>query len=155
MPRITLETRINVPVAACFDLARDIDAHAETTRFTGERAVAGVMHDKMGAGGTVTFEARHLGVRQRLSSRMTLFDPPYAFADEMTQGAFRSLTHVHEFRAVTGGTVMRDTLTWVSPLGMLGHVADRLFLVRYMRHFLARRNRNLKEIAEARKGDCL
>ncbi len=151
MPYIILETRIDVPVDVCFDLARDIDVHAETTRQTGERAVAGVMHGKIGAGDTVTFEARHLGVRQRLSSRMTQFDPPHLFADEMTQGAFKSLTHVHEFMAIPTGTLMRDTITWVSPLGVLGTIADTLFVTRHMRNFVTQRNQRLKEIAEARQ----
>ncbi len=151
MPRVILETRIDVPVPVCFDLARDIDVHAETTRQTGERAVAGVMHGKIGAGDTVTFEAKHLGVRQRLSSRMTQFDAPHLFADEMTQGAFQSLTHVHEFLAIPTGTLMRDTITWVSPLGMLGVLADKLFLERHMRRFIMQRNQKLKEIAEARE----
>ncbi len=150
MPRVILETRIDVPIGVCFDLARDIDVHALTTAQTGERAVAGVMHGKIGAGDTVTFEARHLGVRQRLSSRMTQFDAPHVFADEMTQGAFKSLTHVHEFFAVPGGTLMRDTITWVSPLGVLGAIADKLFLTRHMRNFVTQRNQKLKEIAEAR-----
>jgi len=148
MPHVVLETRIDVPIDVCFDLARDIDVHAETTRQTGERAVAGVMHGKIGAGDTVTFEARHLGVRQRLSSRMTQFDAPHVFADEMTAGAFKSLTHVHEFFAVPTGTLMRDTITWVSPLGMLGVLADKLFLERHMRRFVTQRNQRLKEIAE-------
>lgn len=150
MPQVVLETRIDVPIDTCFDLARDIDVHAETTRQTGERAVAGVLHGKIEAGDTVTFEAKHLGVRQRLSSRMTQFDPPHLFADEMTEGAFKSLTHVHEFFAVPTGTLMRDTLTWVSPLGVLGTIADRLFLTRHMRNFVTQRNQKLKEIAEAR-----
>ncbi len=150
MPHVILETRINVPIEVCFDLARDIDVHAETTRQTGERAVAGVMHGKIGAGDTVTFEAKHLGVRQRLSSRMTQFDPPNVFADEMIEGAFQSLTHVHEFFAVPEGTLMRDTITWVSPLGLLGTLADKLFLERHMRNFVTERNRKLKEIAESK-----
>lgn len=150
MPTIRLETPINVPVQTCFDLARSIDLHPRTTAPTRERAVAGRTTGLFGAGDTVTFEAVHLGVRQRLSSRMTEFEPPFAFADEMTRGAFRSLTHRHEFAALPdGGTRMTDTLSFTSPLGMLGRLADLLFLERYMRRFLESRNRELKRIAES------
>ncbi len=67
----------------------------------------------------------------------------------MLSGAFQSLRHVHTFTAIDGGTLMRDRLEWTSPLGLLGILADRLFLERYMRRFLVIRNRNLKAIAEA------
>ena len=44
---------------------------------------------------------------------------------------------------------MRDRLEWKSPLGILGKIADALFLRRYMLRFLVTRNRNLKAIVEA------
>lgn len=97
----------------------------------------------------MTFEATHFGVRQRLTAHVTAFEPPFLFADEMTRGAFASLTHRHEFApAPDGGTRMTDTLEFTSPLGVLGVLADRLFLERYMRRFLEGRNRELKRIAE-------
>jgi len=43
---------------------------------------------------------------------------------------------------------MRDTLTWVSPLGPLGVIADRLFLYSYLSRFLKRRNQQLKSHIE-------
>lgn len=150
MPTIQLETRINVPIQICFDLARSIDLHPRTVPRTRERAIAGRTSGLIGAGETVTFEAVHLGIRQRLSSRITEFDAPHVFADEMTQGAFQSLRHRHAFAALAdGGTLMTDTLEFTSPLGLLGLIADRLFLERHMRRFLLSRNRELKRIAES------
>ena len=52
------------------------------------------------------------------------------------------------FAKIEGGTLMRDRLEWTSPLGVLGHLADALFLERYMLRFLVTRNRNLKAIIE-------
>lgn len=150
MPIICLETRISVPIQTCFDLARDIGLHTKTVAWTRERAVAGRTKGLFGPGDTVTFEALHLGMRQRLTARMAEYRPPFLFSDEMTQGAFRRLTHRHEFSALPdGGTLMMDTLDFTSPWGVLGIVADRLFLERYMRRFLERRNRELKRIAES------
>ena len=64
----------------------------------------------------------------------------------MIRGAFQSLSHTHEFEANANGTLMRDRLEFRSPLGVLGRIADALFLERYMRRFLETRNRNLKRI---------
>jgi len=81
-------------------------------------------------------------------SRITQFQRPTLFADEMVRGAFRTLRHTHTFEASGSGTVMRDHLEFTSPLGPLGKIADTLFVERYMRRFLQTRNANLKRIAE-------
>ena len=44
--------------------------------------------------------------------------------------------------------VMRDTLTWRSPLGVLGRIADVLVVRRHMRVFLTRKQAELKTCAE-------
>jgi len=148
VPVIRIETLIHAPPDRCFDLARDVEAHVGSTARTHERAVAGVTSGLLGPGDEVTWEAVHLGVRQRLTARITRFDRPNAFEDEMVRGAFRSFTHRHEFRPVDGGTLMIDTFRYASPLGILGALADRLFLERYMRRLLTERNAYLKRVAE-------
>jgi ligand-binding SRPBCC domain-containing protein len=148
MPVIMIETLILAPPQRCFDLARDIDVHCQTTSSTRERAVAGVTSGLIGAGQTVTFEAVHFGVRQRLTSKITDFDAPHRFVDEMVEGAFASLRHVHEFEARGKHTLMRDTLEWRSPLGVLGKIADTLFLRAYMTRFIKQRGESLRRIAE-------
>ncbi len=149
MPTIILETLIAAPVERCFDLARDIGLHCASTNGTHEKAIAGVTTGLIGSGETVTFEATHFGVRQRLTSRITEFDRPHYFVDEMLHGAFHSLHHRHEFEPTPTGTRMRDTMTFVSPLGPLGLLADALFLKSYMTRFLQERNAHLKAVAES------
>jgi ligand-binding SRPBCC domain-containing protein len=106
----------------------------------------------MGLGDTVTWEATHFGVRQRLTARLTRFERPRLFEDEMVRGAFRSFTHTHEFRPAGAGTVMVDTFRYTAPLGVLGLLADRLFLERYMRRLLTERAAFLKRAAEGIPG---
>ena len=148
MTTITVETYINAPIKTCFDLARDITIHCQTSASTQERAVAGVISGLIGMGQEVTFEGVHFGIRQRLTARVVEFDRPYRFVDEMLKGAFKSLRHIHEFSPEGLGTMMKDTLIWTSPLGVLGKVADKLFLEAHMRQFLVARNAHLKQIAE-------
>ena len=149
MPHIHVETLIAAPAARCFDLMRDVAAHTTTTGSSNERAVAGKTTGLLGEGDEVTWEARHFGVRQRLSVRVTRCEPPRIFEDQQVRGAFASFTHRHEFRPTDGGTVMIDDFRYRSPLGPLGQLADVLFLERYMRDFLVERARGLKELAEA------
>ena len=153
MPTIELSTVIRAPRERVFDLARSIDAHQDTTRATEERAVAGVTRGLIGMGDEVTWEARHFGVRQRLTVRVTAFERPKHFQDIMISGAFKSMLHDHEFAEHPTGTLMRDRFQFTSPLGLLGRMVDWLFLQGYMRRFLVRRNEVLKRLAESPEGD--
>jgi ligand-binding SRPBCC domain-containing protein len=149
MPVIVLRTRVAAPLARCFDLARDVELHQRSTAASRERAVAGVTAGLLGAGDEVTWEATHFGVRQRLTSRITEFNPPNRFVDEMVRGAFARFRHEHQFLSLPDGTEMVDIFDYTSPLGPLGRVADRLFLKRYMTRLLRERNAYLKRAAES------
>lgn len=149
MPVIVLRTRVGAPPSRCFDLARDVDLHQRSTAASRERAVAGVTSGLLGPGDEVTWEATHFGLRQRLSSRITEFDPPRRFVDEMVRGAFRRFRHEHQFLPAQGGTEMIDVFDYTSPLGPLGSLGDLLFLRRYMTRLLRDRNAYLKREAES------
>ena len=147
MPVIRIETPIEAPPERCFDLARSVEAHLQSTAKTGERAVGGVTSGLIGPGETVTWEAVHFGVRQRLTSRITRFERPRLFVDEMVRGAFRSFVHTHAFVPTERGTLMIDTFDYRSPFGPL---VDLLFLKRYVRSLLKERALFLKGLAETK-----
>lgn len=148
MPQIILETFINAPAETCFDLIRDIRVHTQTTAQTNKRAIAGVVGGKIGLGQTVTFEGKHFGMRQRLTVEVVEFERPWLFVDEMTEGRFKSFRHVHEFVPSDGGTLLRDTLMWTSPLGIIGRIVDKLLLELHLLNLVSKRNQMLKQIAE-------
>ena len=149
MPRIELSLHVAAPAERCFDLARSVDAHAWSTAGTGERAIAGRTSGLLVLGDEVTWSARHLGVRQELTSRITAFDRPNHFRDVMVRGAFARFDHDHYFDTENGGTLLRDVFDYRAPLGPLGSLAERLFLTAYMRGFLMERLRQLKALAES------
>ncbi len=149
MPLIELSTLIRAPRGRVFDLARSIDAHQDSTGGTEERAVGGVTRGLIGMNQEVTWEARHFGIRQRLTVRVTAFERPRHFQDIMISGAFRSMTHDHTFDEHPEGTLMKDRFEFTSPMGILGTIAERLFLCSYMRRFIIRRNTVLKQLAES------
>jgi len=150
MARFRIETRIAAPIELCFDLARDIDFHTGSLESTGERAVAGRTTGLIGLGESVTWEARHLGVRQQLTAEVTVFDRPTYFRDVMTAGAFRSFAHDHRFEVCDGNTIMIDDVEFQSPFGPLGKMVDFLFMTGYLRRLLEARSIVLKQEAEGR-----
>ena len=148
MPTITVETLVHASLERCFDAARDLDLHVSSMAQTAERAVAGRTSGLIELGEHVTWEARHFGVRQRFTSRITAFDRPRYFQDSMIRGAFHSFVHDHYFETVQGATLMRDVLTFSSPLGPLGAIVDKLVMAAYLRRLLAARNDVIKQVIE-------
>ena len=151
MVHLRVSTWIAAPPRVCFDLARDVDAHLASAADTGERAVTGKTSGLLGLGDEVIWQARHLGVTQRLTSRITAFDPPNYFRDRMTRGAFRSFEHDHHFVPQNGGTEMIDVLRFAAPLGPVGWLVERTLLAPHLRRFLTRRGAALKQMAEAQR----
>lgn len=152
MPTLVLTTEVAAPHQRCFDLARCVEFHCYSMRHTGERAVAGTTSGLLTLHDQVTWEGRHFLIRQRLTSRITAFNPPHSFVDEMVTGAFHSFHHEHRFDALSPTTPIltrvTDTFTFRSPLGPLGHLADALFLTRSMRTLLQNHQHTLKATLE-------
>jgi ligand-binding SRPBCC domain-containing protein len=148
MPTIRLETYINAPPERCFDLSLSVDMHAQSQAYVHERPIAGVMAGAMHLGDTVTWEAVHFGIKQHLTSQITKYERPSRFTDEMVAGPFQQMHHIHVFVPQPSGTLMIDVFTFRAPLGVLGRLAETLFLTRYMKELLLTRNRYLKQVAE-------
>lgn len=149
MPVIELQTVIKAPIERCFDLARSIDLHRLSVAHTNEKAIAGVTSGLIGLDEEVTWRAKHFGVTQMLSVHITQYDRPYHFRDAMLSGAFKRFDHDHFFTTVEQGCLMCDVFDYTSPFGILGILADRLFLERYMKKLLITRNAIIKRVAES------
>ena len=152
MPKIIIETLVKAPIELVFDMSRDIDLHKYTSRHTNEEAISGVTSGHIGLGQQVTWKAKHFGITQKLTVEITKMEFPTFFQDEMVKGAFKSFIHEHHFIKEENGTKVIDIFNYTSPLGILGKLADKLFLKRYMTSFLEKRNRILKEEAEKGSG---
>jgi ligand-binding SRPBCC domain-containing protein len=114
-----------------------------------EEAIAGVTSGLIDLGQKVTFRARPLGVWQTLTSCITALERPYYFRDSMVEGIFRRFDHDHFFVAQGEHTIMVDLFDYTSPLGVVGTLADKLFIRHTLERLLKERNRKIKEIAES------
>ncbi len=149
MPIIKIELTVNAPVERVFDLARCIDLHEATMLKHKEKAIGGVTKGLIEMGESITWEATHFGIKQKLTSKITAFERPKHFRDSMVEGAFGRFDHDHFFEQRSELTLMKDTFDYDSPLGILGKIADALFLEKYMREMLTERNQIIKTIAES------
>ncbi|GAA0415931.1 hypothetical protein GCM10008934_03650 [Virgibacillus salarius] len=92
MPTIKHKQFIKAPVEVCFDLARNVDIHLETTAKTNEKVVDGVTGGLLEESDTVTWEATHFGIKQRLTAKVTDMKKPNEFVDIMS---VPSLIHIN------------------------------------------------------------
>jgi ligand-binding SRPBCC domain-containing protein len=160
METIRIETWIEAPIERCFDAARDLDLHVRSLAGTNERAVGGRTTGLIEMGESVTWRARHFGVTQELTSKITAFDKPRYFQDSMQRGAFRSFVHDHFFewcgpdipvrgprQECLGYTKMLDVVVFAAPLGILGRIAEVFVLRRYLDRLLRKRAEIIREAA--------
>jgi ligand-binding SRPBCC domain-containing protein len=151
MPKIELTTEIDSTLEICFDLSRSIDLHKISTAQTNEEAIAGRTKGLIELNETVTWQATHFGIKQKLTSKITAFERPNYFIDEQTKGIFKSIIHVHKFKQVASQVLMTDIFEFSSPLGILGRIFNNLVLINYLKKLLINRNKIIKEFAETEK----
>lgn len=149
MGSIRVETLITAPIDRCFDLARSVESHVASTAKTAERVVDGRKEGLFELGDSVTWEARHFGLRLRQGSKITRSEPPHVFVDEGTSGPLGNFRHVHQFVSEHRATLMVDTFEYELPVRLGGRLADRLLVERHMRRLLTDRAAYLKQEAEA------
>lgn len=150
MPMIILKTHVTAPQELVFNLARSIDLHMLSLSHTNERAIDGRISGLVDTDDTVTWRATHFGITQELTSHIIEVQPHDFFADVQVRGAFKSFKHEHHFKTLQNGdTLMEDVFCYISPLGLLGKIADVLFLKKYMTRLLEQRNAALKTTAES------
>ena len=110
-------TYINAPIERCFKLATSIDLHKISASHTQEEAIAGVTSGLIKMDETVTWRAKHFGIWHQLKTKITEFDEPNLFVDEMIKGSFKYMKHTHRFDPTKeGGTIMKGAFEFKSPL---------------------------------------
>ena len=149
MPIIHLKTFIKADQLTCFNAGRSIDIHIQSMEQSGERAVAGRTSGLIELNETVTWRARHFGIWWGMTVKITKMDSPHSFTDKMLRGPFAHMQHTHEFIPQDGGTLMTDEFEHRSFLGIIGILADIMFIKRYMTKLISSRNECIKRGCEA------
>lgn len=151
MPKIELTTEFDSAMREVFDANRNIDLHQLSAVGSNEKAIAGKTTGLIEKGEWVTWRAKHFGFYQKLTVSISRMEPPFYFRDEMKKGIFKRFTHDHYFETIEAKTVMYVVFDYTAPLGVLGKLADILFLKSYMKRFLETRNKVIK--AHLKKGN--
>jgi len=149
MATIELKTKINAPIERCFLLSLSVDLHQLSTEETNERAISGVTTGLMKLNDVVTWRAKHFGIYQNLTTKISAYDAPKYFVSEMVNGAFSQMHHQHLFEQTGNETIMTDIFVFKAPFGVLGELFSKFILKNYMKGFLIKRNDTIKQVAES------
>lgn len=68
------------------------------------------------------------GIPLKWRTRITQVDELKSFTDFQQNGPYTYWNHFHEFIPHADGVLMRDTVDYKLPLGILGHMAHRVFV---------------------------
>jgi hypothetical protein len=74
---------------------------------------------KMAAGTLIDYQLKIHGVPVRWQSEITVWNPPFQFADEQRRGPYRRWIHTHTFTEKDGGTLCHDHVEYAVPGGKL------------------------------------
>lgn len=79
-------------------------------------------------GAEFDYTIRWLSLRLFWRSRITGYRPPRSFTDVQIKGPYPYWSHLHTFREESGGTLMRDEVTYRLPFGPFGRFLHRLII---------------------------
>jgi ligand-binding SRPBCC domain-containing protein len=145
--RLDLTVTVDAPAELVFDTSLQVDVHTASMAGSGERAVGGVTTGRLNLGDEVTWQARHFGRSWRMTSRITACDRATYFVDEQVAGPFVGWRHAHHFtQRPDDTTLMRDVIEYAAPYGLLGRLAEVVFLDHYMAGLIMTRNRYIATI---------
>ena len=130
----------------CFRLALSIDLHRAAT---GDVLLTGRSSGLLGPGDRIGWRHSNLGWKLERESIVELWRPYTFFREVMVVGTFGYYEHQYHFAPMNDGTRVRDEVLFSAPAGILGRLAERLFLRRRMIDDVARRNAFLKRVAES------
>ena len=75
---------------------------------------------KMQEGTLIDYMLKIQGVPVKWRTLIKKWNPPYSFADQALKGPYKFWYHTHSFETLGKGTLMKDEVRFVLPLGILG-----------------------------------
>ncbi|RZK70171.1 MAG: hypothetical protein EOO92_21340 [Pedobacter sp.] len=129
--QLTFEQRLPIPLKECWDFFSSPMNLAKITpadmAFTVTSAKSQI--EQMYAGMIITYKVSPLlGIKLNWMTEITHVAEEKYFIDEQRFGPYQFWHHQHHFKAIPGGTVMNDILTYGIPFGIIGQAANSLFV---------------------------
>ena len=86
----------------------------------------------MRTGALIEYTLRLMGLPIQWTTRIEDYAPPHRFVDSQLFGPYKKWVHLHEFTVSGEGTLMRDVVDYDIPYGLIGTLAQKLFVARML-----------------------
>jgi len=152
MPTLAFTTELAVSQEVLWRFHDGVEA---LTRITPPRTRVRLLdpptHLGLGVAFTLVVSQPPVYLPLRWRCEFTAYEPPLRFVDRQVpgKGPFAVWEHEHRFEALSPTrSRLVDTVTYVPPFGVLGRLADSLFLRRELLQLFAYRHRVTREALE-------
>ena len=86
----------------------------------------------MQVGARIAYHLRLIGLPIQWTTQIEDYVPPHRFVDSQLSGPYKHWVHLHEFTASVDGTLIRDMVDYDIPYGIIGTLAQKLFVARML-----------------------
>ena len=101
---------------------------------------------QMEEGRVIDYCIRIMGIPVLWRTLITSYDPPNSFVDEQIKGPYSLWQHTHIFRSENGGTSIRDHIRYVIPLGIVGKLANVVWVRNDVKDIFNYRKKIIEEV---------
>jgi len=103
--------------------------------------------EKMYPGMMITYKVSPLlGIPLDWCTEITQVNHLTYFVDEQREGPYTIWHHQHHFEEIEGGVLMTDIIHYKIPFGLLGNLANRLFIKKQLRSIFEFRIKKVNEL---------
>jgi ligand-binding SRPBCC domain-containing protein len=92
------------------------------------------------------YTIRWMHLPWRWKTRISEYEPPFFFTDEMVRGPYAMWIHRHRFHPTVDGTLVTDEVDYALPLGILGTLAHRILVADQLKEIFRYRQLALNEM---------
>lgn len=99
---------------------------------------------KMYRGMIITYKVKPvLNLPVEWVTEITQVDEPFYFVDNQKSGPYKFWHHQHIFKEIKNGTEMTDIVNYASPFGLVGKIAENLFVKKKVEEIFNFRNERM------------
>lgn len=118
-----------------------------TPEYMGFDITSEMLSEKMYPGMIITYRVSPvLGIKMNWVSEITHVKEKEYFVDEQRSGPYSIWHHEHKIEPVEGGVLMTDIVSYKPPFGILGSVANAIFIKKQLEEIFEFRRKVLIEI---------
>jgi ligand-binding SRPBCC domain-containing protein len=105
---------------------------------------------RMEVGALIDYRLHYRGVPLGWTSQIEVWEPGRQFVDRQLRGPYRLWHHRHTFAESANGTTIEDEVHYAAPFGVLGELAQPLFVARDLEHIFDYRQAAVARILSER-----